>query len=328
LTWYDKNQREMPWRAVHPQKPNPYHVWLSEIMLQQTTVATVGAYFKKFISIWPTVEDLANAERDHVMQEWAGLGYYARARNLHKCAQEVVKKFDGILPQDEATLQSLPGIGAYTSASVRAIAFDNEANVVDGNIERIMARLYAIKEPMPKSKKELKRLASILTEGQEERPGDYAQALMDIGATVCTPTSPKCNICPVKQYCLGQSLEIQEILPIKKKKGLKPQRIGEVYWVLNDKKEVLIERRNEKEMLGGMVGFPTSEWIKEGFTKNQSDNAIYHTFTHFDLKLDVISVQHEKGFKMPEKEHFWTPILELDNLGLPTLFKKVVKLMK
>lgn len=328
LSWYDKNQRVMPWRATKGQIPNPYHVWLSEIMLQQTTVATVGSYFIKFIDRWPTIFDLANANRDDVMHEWAGLGYYARARNLHKCAQTVAKKYNGKFPQNEKLLQELPGIGPYSSASIRAIAFDKESNVVDGNIERIFARLYAINAPLQDAKKNLKELAGVITAKQEKRPGDYAQALMDIGATICTPKSPKCLICPISAYCQAKAENIQEELPTKKKKQPKPQKTGEVYWIKNEEGAVLFEKRGEKEMLGGMIGLPTSEWKKSKFLKKQENTSIYHSFTHFDLKLTIVEQKHQKGLKMSEKDHFWVPYSEIEGLGVPTLFKKVVKLMK
>jgi len=328
LGWYDKNQRAMPWRATKGQTPNTYHVWLSEIMLQQTTVATVGAYFIKFTDRWPTIFDLAKADRDDVMHEWAGLGYYARARNLHKCAQMVADNCNGEFPQDEQSLQELPGIGPYSSASIRSIAFGKEANVVDGNIERIFARLYAIKKPLQDSKKELKKLAGVITEKQRNRPGDYAQALMDLGATICTPKSPKCLLCPINDYCQAKALNIQETLPVKKKKKPKPQKTGEVYWITNKKGEVLFEKREETEMLGGMLGLPTSEWKTGKFKKNASKTSVYHSFTHFDLKLTIIEQKHQKGTKLSEKEHFWTSSLKIEELGIPTLFKKVVNLMK
>lgn len=327
LNWYDKNQRVMPWRAIKGQTPNPYHVWLSEIMLQQTTVATVGSYFTKFISIWPTIEDLAKAERDNVMKEWAGLGYYARARNLHKCAQIIVKNYEGKFPSDEVTLKTLPGIGDYTSASVLSIAFGKEANVVDGNIERIMARLYSVEEPLPLSKKILKKHAGVLTFNKSDRPGDYAQALMDIGATICTPKSPKCGICPVQIYCHGYQKGIQAELPKKLKKSVKPQKSGEVFWVSNNKGDVLFEKRGEKVMLGGMIGLPTSEWKIDKFSKNMTNYEVYHSFTHFDLKLKIVK-KHEKELKKSEKDLFWVRKSEIEQLGLPTLFKKVTNLMK
>lgn len=341
LNWYDKHQRALPWRAVSngkvSKRPTPYHVWLSEIMLQQTTVVTVAPYFEKFITKWPSVHDLAKAEREEVMHEWAGLGYYARARNLHKCAQTVSGDLSGVFPHDQKELEKLSGIGGYTSAAVRSIAFNKPANVVDGNIERVMARLYAITEPMPDSKACLKDLAAGLSDNRTDRPGDYAQALMDLGATICTPKSPKCSLCPVSEMCLAKERGIQADLPVKKTKKDKPQKQGIVYWITNDKNEVLFSRRDEKEMLGGMLGLPTSEWLKgkapkppKGFKSFQ--NHISHSFTHFDLKLHVYlgnyEKNHENSSNLPENNPIWVPVLELDKLGLPTLFSKVVKLMK
>ena len=334
LGWYDKHRRAMPWRALKGHKPDPYHVWLSEIMLQQTTVITVGPYFQKFIERWPTVYDLAKAEREDVMHEWAGLGYYARARNLHKCAQIVSDEFGGFFPDDQEALKKLPGIGDYTSAAITAIAFDKPANVVDGNIERIMARIYAVTEPMPDSKKTLKELAASLADGRADRPGDYAQALMDLGATICTPTSPKCGMCPVTTMCAAKELGIAETLPAKKPKSAKLQKHGHVYWISNDNDEVLFVRRDEKEMLGGMLGLPTTEWVKtsekpktlKGYKKTKL--AVLHSFTHFDLKLDIYTSQHENVTIPPEKDPIWVSSSKIEELGLPTLFSKVVKLMK
>jgi len=281
LKWYDKHQRAMPWRAIKGQKPNPYHVWLSEVMLQQTTVVTVGPYFHKFSERWPTIHNLAEAEQEEVMHEWAGLGYYARARNLHKCAKTVSRETLGKFPSNQEELKKLPGIGDYSSASIRAIAFNKPANVVDGNIERIMARLFNIHEPMPDSKKELKALAGSLADDRTDRPGDYAQALMDIGATICTPKSPKCLLCPVMEFCQARAKGCEEELPKKKPKKAKPHKSGEVYWITNDANEVLFIRRAEKEMLGGMLGLPTSEWIakKPQKTKNLQ---VKHSFRKRD----------------------------------------------
>ena len=339
LSWYDKHQRTLPWRMSTKAKskgqtPNPYHVWLSEIMLQQTTVPTVGKYFEKFTTIWPTIEDLANADRGHVMQEWAGLGYYARARNLHKCAKVVCEEYDGVFPETQKALESLPGIGAYTSAAIRAIAFDKPANVVDGNIERIMARIFAIETPMPDSKKLLKEKAGLLSDEREDRSGDYAQALMDIGSGVCTPKNPKCSLCPIKSFCLAKEKGIETVLPKKKPKKVKPQKHGQAYWLTNKKGEVAFERRPETKMLGGMLGLPTSDWVltdeKIKALKGCKNRKLYisHSFTHFDLRLDIYTTTHENGKNLPQKDLIWVPLSELDNIGLPTLFKKIVKLMK
>jgi A/G-specific adenine glycosylase len=326
LKWYDKHRRSMPWRAEKGHKPDPYHVWLSEIMLQQTTVVTVAPYFHKFIEKWPTIHNLAEADKEEVMHEWAGLGYYARARNLHKCAQEVSRETLGKFPSKLEELKKLPGIGDYSSASIRAIAFDKPANVVDGNIERIMARLFNIHEPMPDSKKQLKELAGILANDRKDRPGDYAQALMDIGATICTPKSPKCLLCPVMEFCKARKNGCEEMLPRKKPKKAKPQKHGEVYWIANDNEEILFIRRGEKEMLGGMLGLPTSEWKEIKGTKSKNIK-VKHSFTHFDLTLDVVK-KHEKETILPENDPIWVPHSKIGELGLPTLFSKVVKLMK
>jgi A/G-specific adenine glycosylase len=333
LSWYDKHQRALPWRAIKGETPNPYHVWLSEIMLQQTTVITVGPYFQKFLTKWPTIHDLARADKEEVMHEWAGLGYYARARNLHKCAQTVSNDLNGVFPEEQKELEKLSGIGGYTSAAIRAIAFDKPANVVDGNIERVMARIYAVTEPMPGSKLKLKELAGGLSIEREDRPGDYAQALMDLGATICTPRSPKCSLCPVNDLCLAREQGIAADLPTKKPKKAKPKKYGKVYWITNSKGEVRFERRHEAEMLGGMLGLPTSSWnlekkgraLKGGKTTKLS---ILHSFTHFDLELAVYTGAHGKVLILPENNPIWVTSSELESLGLPTLFSKVLKLMK
>ena len=336
LGWYDAHARALPWRAVKTrgEKANPYHVWLSEVMLQQTTVVTVAPYFEKFIRRWPEVADLAAAPREDVMHEWAGLGYYARARNLHKCAQVVTQEYEGKFPDTQAVLVTLPGIGAYTSAAIAAIAFDRPANVVDGNIERVMARLFTVKDPLPGSKKHLAALAGQLSEGRRDRAGDYAQALMDLGAGVCTPTSPKCGMCPVQKFCSAYVAGIQGNLPKKIKKKPKPYKRAAVYWVVNKKKEVLFVRRPENEMLGGMLGLPTGEW-KESQTvtdvvsgAKQQNLVVKHSFTHFDLSLEIYSLSHKKGIFPPENNHNWVALSKIEELGLPTLFKKVVNLMK
>lgn len=341
LDWYDKHQRRLPWRAVSNGKvtetPNPYYVWLSEIMLQQTTVVTVGPYFEKFTSIWPSVHDLAKAEKEEVMHEWAGLGYYARARNLHKCAQVVSNDLDGTFPKEQQELEKLPGIGGYTSAAIRAIAFNKPANVVDGNIERIMARIFAIKGPLPDSKKKLKELAGYLSDGREDRPGDYAQALMDLGATICIPKSPKCVLCPVGDMCEARKIGIAETLPAKKPKKAKPQKFGILYWIKNESGDVLFERRPDNVMLGGMIGLPTSYWQSEK-PKNSIKSAqnldlkVKHSFTHFDLTLEIIAAQNLTKSQMskilPENDPIWVSQSKIGDLGVPTLFKKAVKLMK
>lgn len=295
LRWYDGNARVMPWR-VGPQEralgqwPDAYHVWLSEVMLQQTTVAAVRAYFRRFVSRWPTVGDLAAAEDAAVMGEWAGLGYYARARNLLACARVVVRDFDGRFPDTVEGLRVLPGVGPYTAAAVAAIAFDRAAVVVDGNVERVVARLFAVEEPMPGAKPELVRLAGRLT--PEARPGDHAQAMMDLGATICTPRSPACGICPLIGLCGAQARGIAAELPCKAARPAKPVRQGVVWVALRPDGAVLVEEREARGLLGGMLGFPGDGWDGRGGAAPveadwQEVGEVRHTFTHFHLVLAV-----------------------------------------
>lgn len=337
LSWYDKHRRVLPWRALSGQKPNPYYVWLSEVMLQQTTVVTVGPYFHRFIEKWPTVNHLAKADIEDVMHEWAGLGYYARARNLHKCAQIISAEHQGQFPSTQEELIKLPGIGEYSSNSIAAIAFNKPANVVDGNVERVMARYFAITQPMPDSKKNLKELAGSIAWEETKRSGDYAQALMDLGATICTPKSPKCMLCPLSDNCEGRAQGIAGTLPAKKPKKPKPQKYGRVYWVVRKSDgAILFERRHDKQMLGGMLGLITSEWTSDADFDHKSAVAlkeskdtklkVKHSFTHFDLHLDIITA-HLKSTQKPENSHVWIIPSDIEKLGLPTLFKKAVKLM-
>lgn len=288
----------MPWRARAGERANPYHVWLSEIMLQQTTVAAVIPYFLKFIRRWPTLEALASAPMDDINRMWAGLGYYRRARGLHDCAQVLVRDYKATFPQEEVSLLALPGIGPYTAAAIAAIAFGQKANVVDGNVERVMARLYAVRTPLPKAKKELKTLAAALVPAQ--RCGDYAQALMDLGATVCTPRSPQCGLCPWRKSCKARRDGIAETLPAREKKAAKPVRYGIVF-VLSDKEgRVLLTKRPDKGLLAGMMGLPGPEWQEtpldwpairrhapEKAEWKLLEGSIHHTFTHFELQLRV-----------------------------------------
>jgi len=334
LGWYDNHRRVLPWRALPGQVADPYHVWLSEVMLQQTTVPAVIPYFGKFLTKWPTVYDLANAPSQDVMENWAGLGYYARARNLHKCAQYVSRTLGGVFPDNQEALKTLPGIGDYTSAAIAAIAFNKQANVVDGNVERVMARTFAVTEPVPDSKPHLKSLAGDMAKGEKKRPGDYAQALMDLGATICTPSSPKCGLCPVSKYCEAFKLGIAADLPARKEKGEKPKKHGYVYWVTSPSGKILFERRKEKGMLGGTIGLPTSDWVER--TKNRkhlpgTDKGkatkimVRHGFTHFDLELHGFAVIL-KDTDIPEGgDYFWATRKEAGTLGIPTLFKKALK---
>ncbi len=296
LDWYDAHARDLPWRVSPADRargirPDPYAVWMSEIMLQQTTVAAVKAYFNRFMIRWPKVEDLAAAKDEDVMAEWAGLGYYARARNLLKCAREVTAC--GGFPEMEAELRSLPGIGPYTAAAVASIAFDQPAPVMDGNVERVMARLFAIKEPLPTSKPMLYDRAAGLTPAK--RAGDYAQAVMDLGATLCTPKSPSCLICPVRGACRAHALDIAAELPRKLPKAPKPERFGHIYVARRHDGAILLETRPEKGLLGGMKGFPGSVWAEDApapappfeASWTTHDTVVTHVFTHFKLNLTV-----------------------------------------
>ncbi|QPH55927.1 A/G-specific adenine glycosylase [Pontivivens ytuae] len=326
LDWYDVHAREMPWRVPpgEARRPDPYHVWLSEVMLQQTTVAAVRDYFVKFTSRWPTVDDLAAAEDADVMAAWAGLGYYARARNLLKCAREVAAR--GGFPDTEADLLDLPGIGPYTAAAVAAIAFDRPAVVLDGNVERVMARRHAIEEPLPDSKETLRTLAARHT--PQHRPGDYAQAVMDLGATICTPKSPACGICPWMEECTGRLAGIAAELPRKRPKKAKPTRHGTVYFARRPDGAVLMETRPPKGLLGGMLALPTTDWSDAPApappltTEWRDVGEVRHTFTHFHLILDVAVAE---SFANPDRG-MWVERHALDPDALPTLFRKAFKL--
>jgi len=336
LSWYDMHQRRMPWRAVTEAQKDPYKTWLSEIMLQQTTVTAVIPYFLKFIKKWPTVQDLAGAELDEVLGAWAGLGYYARARNLHKCANVITHEHDCVFPQEFEALKKLPGIGDYTAAAIRAIAFNLPANVVDGNVERVMARLFAITQPMPDSKPLLKASAQMVADNETDRPGDYAQALMDLGATICTPKSPKCMLCPISAACEAHKKGVEATLPRKAKKKPQPQKHGFVYWITcKDRKNVLLHRREDKGMLAKMMGLPTTDWVSvnenipplalfSGAKKDES-RLVKHSFTHFDLALYGYEQEIDKA-AMAADNLIWHDVNKLDEIGFPTLFKKFVKL--
>ena len=297
LAWYDQAARDLPWRVgpgarASGVQPDPYHVWLSEVMLQQTTVAAVKDYFQRFLMRWPNVAALAAEDDAEVMAEWAGLGYYARARNLLKCAR-VVAENGGRFPETEAGLRALPGIGPYTAAAIAAIAFDRPETVVDGNVERVMARYRAIQTPMPAAKEEIRAAAAVLT--PETRPGDYAQAVMDLGATICTPKNPCCLLCPLEATCAGKQQGIAADLPVKAPKKAKPTRYGHAYVLFREDGAVLLEERPAKGLLGGMKGFPGSDWAEEEpgpappaeVKWTLSDDPVLHTFTHFHLSLTV-----------------------------------------
>ncbi len=338
LDWYDVNARKMPWR-VGPlarkagELPDPYRIWMSEIMLQQTTVATVRDYFTRFQARWPTVADLAAAKDADVMGEWAGLGYYARARNLLKCARAIVDDHGGVFPADHTALLKLPGIGPYTAAAVASIAFDQRHAVLDGNVERVMARMYDIHTPLPAAKPELMLRADALT--PMERPGDYAQAVMDLGATICSPKSPACGICPWRAPCAARLAGTAAELPKKTPKKAKPVRHGTVYLAERDDGAWLLETRPEKGLLGGMLGWPGSDWVDvsadhpigtppiEAKWLNLSGD-VRHTFTHFHLILRV-KVAQVTAQAEPNSGQF-IPKQDFRPTDLPTVMRKAFDL--
>lgn len=331
LDWYDRHRRVMPWRPPAGERANPYAVWLSEIMLQQTTVATVGPYFNEFLSRWPNVGALADADLDDVLHCWQGLGYYARARNLHRCAGVVSTQYEGRFPDTEKELLSLPGIGPYTAAAIMAIAFDRRAVVVDGNVERVMARMFRETATLPDVKTTLRQHADSLT--PQERPGDYAQAVMDLGATICVPRRPKCILCPWSEHCAGR--DIADALPARRPKAEKPTRLGTVFWLERPDGSILLRRRAEKGLLGGMMEFPSSEWLEDTVGEDITGQAplvpqewsaleglVRHTFTHFHLELKVMKGLVSSELPAP-KDCTWSTIDGLADHALPTLMKKV-----
>ena len=340
LNWYDATARELPWRIPpgHQQTPDPYHVWLSEIMLQQTTVATVKSRFEIFTQTWPTVQSLAAAPIEDVLAAWAGLGYYARARNLHKCAKTLVEESNGQFPNELNALKALPGIGDYTANAIRAIAFNLPAVVVDGNIERITSRLYREETALPAAKPKLKSQTSSYWPGR--RHGDFAQALMDLGATICRPKSPLCGGCPISQFCQAQAMGDPEAFPKKEKKRPKPTREGKVYILMKpvdgDGAFVALERRPPSGLLGGMLGFPGTQWREQNFDDAEINEAVpvkvskndhwdeigevRHTFTHFHLKLIVF----RKWARAKDKPPNGLEWHDVDTVRLPTVMNKVL----
>lgn len=337
LDWYDTHAREMPWRVgptarAAGTRPDPYRVWLSEIMLQQTTVAAVRAYFMRFTQRWPTVMDLAAADDADVMSEWAGLGYYARARNLLKCARLIAQDHNGSFPQTYDALLKLPGVGPYTAAAVASIAFDQPATVLDGNVERVMARIHDIHAPLPGSKPQLRELAATLTPA--ERPGDYAQAVMDLGATICTPRNPACGICPWRTPCAARVAGTAADLPKKTPKKPKPTRQGIVYLACSREGTWLLERRPDKGLLGGTLGWPGTIWQEDlpaeappfSARWQQHDGEVRHTFTHFHLILRVMSAELPAGFN-PNPTHELITSDAFRPTNLPTVMRKAHDLL-
>ncbi len=336
LAWYDGHARTLPWRiGPHDEaRPDPYKVWLSEIMLQQTTVAAVKQYFIKFTEIWPTIFDLARADDAAVMAAWAGLGYYARARNLHACAKAVVERYGGQFPDTEAELRDLPGIGAYTSAAIAAIAFGRRAVVVDANVERVAARLAAITEPLPAAKPLIHDVVDAMTPSEASgKSGDFAQAMMDLGAMICTVKAPKCLLCPLAKSCAAHRAGIAEQLPRKAPKKARPVRHGWAWWVEQDG-HILFERRPAKGLLGAMPGLPGSAWV-EGDTPpalppdaTDLEQSVQHVFTHFALNLRLARRDARAIADEMPIDPLWVKIDKLDELPLPTLYKKAIKVMK
>lgn len=327
LDWYREQARDLPWRD-RSGPADPYRVWISEVMLQQTTVSVVKPYFDRFIERWPDLEQLAEADQNEVLKIWAGLGYYARARNLVRTASIVVNQYGGRFPETVKELKKLPGIGPYTASAIAAIAFDDPTPVVDGNVERIAVRLFALRgDPKTWRISIHNRLNEILP---PDRPGDFAQAMMDLGALVCRPDVPRCESCPLDQHCQALAMGLEKILPERHRKAPKPSRVGQVY-VLTCGDEVYLERRRASGLLGGMLGFPSSPWSEQSNPSahqapvegpwRRLAGRVRHTFTHFDLTLDVFRLDLDQGARRPPGE--WVKIRDLDEAGLPSLMRKV-----
>jgi A/G-specific adenine glycosylase len=335
LAWYDRHRRRLPWRALPGERPDAYRVWLSEIMLQQTTVKAVGPYFEKFLSRWPDVAALGQASLDDVLRMWAGLGYYSRARNLHACAVAVLRDHGGVFPDTEEGLRALPGVGPYTAAAIAAIAFDRRTMPVDGNIERVVSRLYAVEEPLPQAKPLIQRLAATLL--GETRAGDSAQALMDLGASICTPKKPACALCPLNADCLARVRCDQETFPRKAPKKSGTLRHGAAF-VVTRGDELLVRSRPEKGLLGGMTEVPGSDWLAGHDDKAARQQApalssvarwhrkagvVTHVFTHFPLELVVYTARVAAGTRAPRGMR-WVPIATLADEALPNVMRKVI----
>lgn len=337
LDWYDAHHRDLPWRVAPAARhagvvADPYRVWLSEVMLQQTTVEAVKPYFRAFLERWPTVSSLAAAPAEEVMKAWAGLGYYSRARNLKACADHVAALPGRRFPDSEAGLLALPGVGPYTAAAIAAIAFDRPAAVVDGNVERVMTRLFAIETPLPQAKPRIRDL--LAAEVPARRPGDFAQAMMDLGATVCTPRRPRCMLCPLRHGCLALRDGDPERFPFKAAKPDRPLRRGAAFVAVRGDGSVLLRTRPPKGLLGGMSEVPTSGWTARTDGSTGTDAApfeadwrrsasIRHVFTHFQLELEVFRA--DVGRLAAPPGHRWCPPPELPGEALPSVMKKVVE---
>ena len=349
LQWYDRHRRRLPWRPPAGERADPYRVWLSEIMLQQTGVKTVGPYFEKFVARWPDVEALGRASLDDVLRMWAGLGYYSRARNLHACAVAVLGDHGGAFPDNEEGLRALPGIGPYTASAIAAIAFGRHTMPVDGNIERVVSRLFAVEEPLPKAKPLIQQLAATLLADavagdeksragdEESRAGDSAQALMDLGSSICTPKKPACALCPLNEDCLGRARGDQETFPRKSPKKTGTLRRGAAF-VVTRGNELLVRTRAEKGLLGGMTEVPTSDWLAAQDDKTALKQApalkgvarwhrkagvVTHVFTHFPLELVVYTASVAARARAPEGMR-WVPVSTLGDEALPNVMRKVI----
>jgi len=341
LDWYDRHRRRLPWRALPGERADAYRVWLSEIMLQQTTVKAVGPYFEKFLARWPDVGALARASLDDVLRMWAGLGYYSRARNLHACAVAVLRDHDGFFPDTEEGLRSLPGIGPYTAAAIAAIAFDRRTMPVDGNIERVVTRLFAVEEPLPQAKPKIAQLAAMLlgesrAGDEKSRAGDSAQALMDLGASICTPRKPACALCPLNEGCAAFARGTQETFPRKAPKKTGALRRGAAF-VVTRGEELLVRSRPEKGLLGGMTEVPGSDWkaaqddkkalaqapALKGVRWHRKAGVVSHVFTHFPLELVVHTARVASRTRAPDGMR-WVAIATLQDEALPNVMRKVI----
>lgn len=339
LDWYDADRRDLPWRTAAGKRPDPYRIWLSEIMLQQTTVKAVTPYYRDFLRRWPTVRKLAAASLDEVLAAWAGLGYYSRARNLHKCAVTIATEHEGRFPRSEKALLKLPGIGPYTAAAISAIAFGEKAAPVDGNIERVVARLFALQLPLPAAKPEIKRFAESLV--PLKRPGDFAQAMMDLGATVCTPRNPSCLTCPLQRDCHASAKGIAAELPRKTAKAKRPTRFGHAFVALREDGMILMRRRPDAGLLGGMLEIPSTDWSAKKVADEKALRAtpvaaewwpvpgnVVHTFTHFRLELNVylaVAPTDTSPNLWAEPDRCrWVSRHKLDDEAVPSVMRKVI----
>jgi A/G-specific adenine glycosylase len=342
LEWYDRHRRKLPWRPPAGERADPYRVWLSEIMLQQTGVKTVGPYFEKFLARWPDIAALGRASLDDVLRMWAGLGYYSRARNLHACAVKVARDYDGVFPDSEEGLRVLPGIGPYTAAAISAIAFGRRTMPVDGNIERVVSRLFAVETPLPQAKPLIQQLATTLLGAsragdEKSRAGDSAQALMDLGSSICTPKRPACALCPLNDGCAARRRGDPEIFPRKLAKKTGALRRGAAF-VVTRGEELLVRTRPEKGLLGGMTEVPGSDWLARQDDKTALKQApalkgvrhwhrkagiVTHVFTHFQLELVVYTASVAARTRAPQAMR-WVPIATLADEALPNVMRKVV----